>query len=262
MAGQALDPNATGGPDLMLGELLLAHTLKSIAQAIEHGEPIRSEAEAIAALEESGLLSRAAGGRNGARSVLECLAIGPVEPRDPETLRAAELLLGRVARVVQGEPAVARARRWSRWGVALLCAAGAAAIVSPAVHCDGPWDKYRWTASSAAWGYSTSGVLRAQEDSYLFFHTVLERRPSITIDLLETRPIHSVTVINRPDCCDERCLPLFIEAAGDDEHFVEVGHRTDPFGVWRAEFTPRRAHYVRLWVDAKTYFHLKGLEIR
>jgi hypothetical protein len=262
MAGHALDPNGSGGPDVALARLLLAHALISIAQAVENGEPVRSEAGAIAALEQSGLLARAAGRRNGGRSVLECLEREPAEDRDPEPLVKAELLLGKVVRVVQGEPAVSRVRRWSRWGVALLFVAAVAAVIAPGVDCGGPWDKYRWTASSSTFGFAKSGVLGGHGDYGLVFHTDLESRPSVTIDLLQSRTIHSVKVTNRTDCCDERCLPLFVEVAGDDKHFVEVGHRTETFAAWRADFTPRRARYVKLWVDAKTYFHLSGVEIR
>lgn len=262
MAGHALDPNGSGGPDVALARLLLGHALVSIAQAVEDGGAVRSQSGAIAALEQRGLLARAAGGRDSARSVLEYLERESAGDRDPEPLVKAELLLRKVVRVAQGEPAVSRVRRWSRWGVALLCVAAVAAIIAPGVNCGGPWDKYRWTASSTAFGFGASGVLGDHGPLDLVFHTDLEWRPSVTIDLLEARTIHSVKVTNRADCCDERCLPLLVDVAGDDKHFVEVGHRTEPFAVWRADFPPRRARYVKLWVDARTYFHLGGVEIR
>jgi len=263
MAGQALDPNRPGGADLPLGRLLLAHALGSVAQAMETGGPPRSDvAAAIDTLERSGLLARASMRGNGARSVLECLEIEPAQALDAELLVDAEVLLGKLVRVARREPAVARIRRWSRWGFTLLSAAAVLAVMAANIRRVTPSDKYRWTASSGALDYGTSGVLGAHGDFNLVFHTDLQARPWILVDLLEDRSIRSVTVTNRSDCCDKRCLPLFVEVAGDDKHFVEVGRRTEAFAVWRADFSPRRARYVKLWVDATTYFHLEGIEIR
>jgi len=229
---------------------------------MDTGGPDPSDvATAIDVLDRGGMLARAFSG-NRVRSVLECLEIKPAQRLDAEPLVEAEILLGKVLRVARGEPAVARVRRWSRWGFALLCAAAVLAVMAANIPWAGPWEKYAWTASSAVPDYGTSGVLGAHGRFNLVFHTDLEPRPWIVIDLLEDRSIRSVTVVNRADCCDARCLPLFVEVAGDDKHFVEVGRRTEPFAVWRAVFTPRRARYVKLWVDATTYFHLEGVEIR
>lgn len=263
MAGQALDPNRAGGADLSLGRVLLAHALRCAAEALDVAAPSPSNAgAAIDALERNGILARASASRDQARSALECLETQPSQAPDTQPLVEAEILLGKVVRVVRGEPAVGRVLRWSRWGFALLCAGAVLAVMAANVRRPGPWERYRWTASSGALDYGASGVLSARGDFNLLFHTRLESRPWIVVDLLEDRTIHSVTAINRADCCDERCLPLLVEVAGDDKHFVEVGHRAEPFAVWRADFTPRRARYVKLWVDATTYFHLEGIEIR
>jgi len=267
LAGRALDPNTEGGSDLALAKLLLAHTLSSVAALIDGDDAVRSSSEATAALERSGSLARAAGSAERGRSILAFLSNAEGFAPDRDDLVAVELLLDKVLRLSRGAPAISRAARWGRWGFALLLAGAIAAAMIPVLarlaH-GGPWERYKWTASSAASAYSfgTSGLLGAHGAQGLIFHTAFERRPRVTIDLLETRSIHLVELTNRIDCCADRCLPLVVEVAGDDTHFVEVARRNDTFAVWKVEFAARRARYVRLWVDAETAFHLKEIEIR
>ena len=92
-------------------------------------------------------------------------------------------------------------------------------------------------------------------------HTEYEANPWMVIDLLKLRPVHGVSIRNREDCCDERCIPLVVEVAGDDQHFVEVARQGETFDVWKAEFPARQARYVRLRVEATTMLHLREIKI-
>ena len=261
IAGGALDPNAPGGPDLALAALLLTHTLAMAATAIDGGSAHRAPADFVAALEQSGVLARAAGSVVRGRAVLACLDVRANEGLVRAELVDAERLLGRVVRVLRGRPAIVRAAWLRRWGFALLVASAVAAALVPALRGNAPWTKYRWTASTAAFGFATTGLLGAHGPMDLVFHTNYEDRPSLTIDLLAFRSIHTVGITNRSDCCSLRCIPLFVEVAGEDGRFVEVARREEPFDVWNATFPPQRARYVRLHVGAPTYFHLKEIEI-
>jgi hypothetical protein len=267
MAGQALDPNAAGGSDLALAELLLTHTLASLAAVFDGDDADRSASDAIDVLERSGVLTRAAGSAEAGRSVLSCLTNGGRVSPERDDLAVTELLLGKALRIVRGEPAISRATRWSRWALALLFAAGVAGAMAPTLaplFHRRPWAQYKWTASSAASSYSfaTSGLLGAHGVHELVFHTEYEDRPRVTIDLLETRTIHALEIKNRTDCCAERAIPLVVEVAESDGHFVEVARQNENFAVWKVEFARRPARYVRLWVDARTYLHLQEIQFR
>ena len=261
MAGRALDPNASCGPDLRLAELLLAHTLVGIAVISSGDDTPYSASDAIATLEQNGLLARAAGDAEHGRSILAPFAGGggPTSTGRDELVEA-ELLLGKLLRLLREEAAIPRTMRWLRWGFALLCAAAVTAAMTPTfVHL--ARGRYRWIASSASFDFATSGRLWDHGASGLIFHTAFENRPWVSIDLLRTRSIHVVSIANRDDCCQQRCVPLVIEAAGDDGHFVEVARRQDAFSVWDAEFASRRARYIRLRVEGQTFFHLREVEI-
>jgi hypothetical protein len=261
IAGGALDPSAPGGPDLPLAALLLTHTLAMAAGAIDGGDAHRAPAKCVAALEQSRVLARAAGSIVRGRAVLACL-----DPQvDAGLVRAelvdAEQLLGRVVRVLRGQPAIARAASLRRWGFALLVASAVTAALVPAFRSNAPWTKYRWTASTAAFGFATTGLLGVHGPMDLVFHTNFEERPSLTIDLLALRSIHAVGITNRSDCCDSRCIPLFVEVAGEDGRFVEVARREKAFDVWNVTFPSQKARYVRLHVGTPTFFHLKEIQI-
>jgi hypothetical protein len=264
MAGRALDPNAACGPDLRLAELLLAHTLVAVAvvSSGDSGDDAQySASDAIATLERSGLLARAAGNAGYGRSILAPFAEGGGGPgTGHDELVEAEVLLGKLLRLLRDETAIPRAMRWLRWGFALLCAAAVTAAMTPTFGRLAR-GRYKWTASSASFDFATSGRLWDHGASGLIFHSAFENAPWVSIDLLRTRSIHVVSITNRDDCCQQRCIPLVIEAAGDDGHFVEVARRKDAFSVWDAEFAPRRARYVRLRVEGQTFFHLREVEI-
>jgi hypothetical protein len=262
MAGRALDPNGSGGPDLALARLLLGYALLAAARANDRDEGILSARDAVVAVERSGELGRAAGSVARGRAVLACLEMGQETGLARDDLVQAELLVGRLIDALQARSTNGRAVRWRRVGFALLVAGIVAVIMVPTLMRGGPWEKYRWMASSATDGFSTTGTLGQHGQFQLVFHTNQEAGPWILIDLLKLRTIHSLSIRNREDCCDERCIPLVVEVAGDDQHFVEVARRKDTFDVWKVVFPARQVRYVRLRVEATTIFHLREIVIR
>lgn len=261
MAGQALDSNSSGGPDLVLARLLLGHALAAAAGAMDPNVAIRSVRDAAAALEQGGELARVAGSAARGRAVLACLEVEPEARLTRAELAEAELLIGKLLDPRLGEPAARRSVRRKYLGLALLVVGVAAVVTTPTLLRGGTWEKYRWTASSATEGFSTTGTLGKVGPFQLVFHTEYEDRPWVTIDLLKLRQVHSISIRNREDCCDERCLPLVIEVAGDDQQFVEVARQEKTFDDWKVEFPARKSRYVRLRAEATTMLHLREIKI-
>jgi hypothetical protein len=80
--------------------------------------------------------------------------------------------------------------------------------------------------------------------------TELELHPWVTVDLGRERTIREVVVYGRSDCCWEETVPLDVQLSVDNQAFVTVATRTDPFTAdfpWKVEVEGRRARYVRLY---------------
>ena len=258
MAGQALDANSSSGPDLVLARLLLGHALAAAAGVIEPNASIGSVRDAAVVLEHGGELARAAGSSARGRWVLACLEIEQEAQLTRPELVEAELLIGKL---LESKPADRRTVRRKRVGLALLVVGVATVVTTPTLLRGGPWQKYRWTASSAAEGFSTTGTLGKTGPFQLLFHTQYEDGPWIVIDLAKLRLVHSISIRNREDCCDERCIPLVVEVAGDDQQFVEVARQEKTFDDWKVEFPARKSRYVRLRAEATTMLHLREIKI-
>lgn len=127
--------------------------------------------------------------------------------------------------------------------------------------CGKPWDDYRWTASSAAFGLPLTGTLDHRGQHDLLLHTAEEANPWVVVDMLETRPVTRIVVKNRLDCCQERGLPMVVELGAGSGNYVEVARRTTPFDTWEIGLVPARARYLRLRVEQKTFLHLHAIEI-
>lgn len=127
--------------------------------------------------------------------------------------------------------------------------------------CGKPWDDYRWTASSAAFGLPVSGTLDHRGQHDLLLHTAEEANPWLVVDMLEDRPITRVVVKNRLDCCQERGLPMVVELRAANGSYVEVARRATPFDTWEIGVVPARVRYLRVRVEQKTFLHLHAIEI-
>lgn len=118
------------------------------------------------------------------------------------------------------------------------------------------------TSSSSAYGNqkTTHGAVDGKKTAH-GFHTAEETKPWLLIDLGSTKTIGTVVVYNRSDCCEDRAVPLVVEASVDGEEFEVVARREKKFSRWEASFPKREARFVRLMAEKKTFLHLNEVEI-
>jgi hypothetical protein len=125
----------------------------------------------------------------------------------------------------------------------------------------------RWAASSQLPPASGAGVFArfsAFDDvPNYFFHTKLELRPHLDIDLGVVRWLDSAVITNRVDCCTERSRDLEIWLGDDGKKFHRVLRRAhdDEGRIWTAELHGQRARFVRLEVPRKDYLHLARVRV-
>lgn len=153
-------------------------------------------------------------------------------------------------------------QRLVRWA-ALLCVLGVLGIGAAIAH-----DAYRMSrdlARGKPWSTSAgfdigckSPEQRCKENEHFFFHTQNESQPWFMIDLGTPQLFSGVNVKNRDDCCFNRAIPLVLEVRStEQEAWREIARRTEVFEtVWRAEFAPTSARFVRLRAARFTTLHL------
>jgi hypothetical protein len=107
----------------------------------------------------------------------------------------------------------------------------------------------------------TPGAVVDGDRTHLGFHSIDAPNQTLTIDLGDTYRVSEVVVYNRTDCCRERAVPLKIELGIEPGSFQQVAIRSDPFDLWRADFRPQRARYVRLTDLNSSAFHLNEVEV-
>jgi hypothetical protein len=260
MAGWALDASGPDGPDAPLAAVLLTRAL-CVAASIDPDSLVpTSPAEALSALDRSGVLEAVSGGAARAHDALAVLPGSADDPPLGPELREAERVITELLRAQRVRGPMPRRARLVATVSALVFVLSIGATLAPRLlHSAVP--PYPWTASSAAPGFRDHGVLDSQGQGELLFHTDREMDPWIVIDLLSVRPLHSMEITNRTDCCAERCLPLVVEVAGTDSRYMEVTRRATVFQNWHVEFGRRQARYVRLRVDGRAYFHLREIKI-
>ena len=144
-------------------------------------------------------------------------------------------------------------KRWSRLGLAavalLLVAYGVRALVL------GPN-----LVSGKPFRTSSDWVLCPCDG--LFFHTNRENNPWLEYDLGKPKVIHRIEIKNRPDCCEERAVPLIVETSNDRTTWTELVRRDEVFTTWTVEFPKRTARYVRFRVPRVTELHFNEVVLR
>jgi hypothetical protein len=95
----------------------------------------------------------------------------------------------------------------------------------------------------------------------LGFHSKNLVDQALTIDLGGIERVSRIDVYNRKDCCQARAVPLRLELSTDGNAFSLIDRRLEPFNVWRAEFAPVPARFVRLTREGKEFFHLAEVEV-
>jgi hypothetical protein len=90
----------------------------------------------------------------------------------------------------------------------------------------------------------------------LMFHTTNEAEPWVVIDLGAVERVRRIEVDNRPDCCQDRAVPLVAEVSTDRKSWRQVARRDSDFSTWIAKFPRTSARYVRLRAPRTTMLHL------
>jgi hypothetical protein len=94
------------------------------------------------------------------------------------------------------------------------------------------------------------------------FHTTNEANATATIDLGEVESLDAIEIFNRPDCCQDRAVPLSVQLSSDGKNYVTVEHRVRVFYRWRIELpSGTRARFVRVKHEASGFFHLSEIEV-
>jgi hypothetical protein len=96
----------------------------------------------------------------------------------------------------------------------------------------------------------------------LLFHTNAENNPWVEFDLGAPTPIQTIDIGNRPDCCQDRAVPLVAEVSSDHVSWREVARKDTEFSRWKATFPRTDARYVRLRVLKHVYFGFADVAIR
>lgn len=119
-----------------------------------------------------------------------------------------------------------------------------------------------WRASSGTLGFPGQGRGgSAPNETSLFFHTEHEKTPWIEFDLERARTLHSVRLVNRADCCQERAAPLVIELSNDRHRYHRVAERDELFYDWSVRLASEQARYLRVRALNPTSLHLTRVEI-
>lgn len=113
-----------------------------------------------------------------------------------------------------------------------------------------------------------SVTLGPKHSESFFFHTALEERPSLTVDLEIVYALAEIVLYNRGDQCQDRSRTLRIECSVEGENWQLLHAGLSVFGgvatnaPMRLDFQSRAiGRYVRFSLECADYFHLGGIEI-
>jgi len=116
-----------------------------------------------------------------------------------------------------------------------------------------------WQLSSTFPGMPAAGV-GAGGPGPLFFHTLEENGPSITLTFPRPIVARSIKIKNREDCCQERALPLNVESItpGGEQLLCQ---RRAPFQTWTCRTKGVRTQRIRIRHPGPTILHLAEIEV-
>jgi hypothetical protein len=139
--------------------------------------------------------------------------------------------------------------------------AGTSAAAAPQKRSAGLAQDKPFQASSAYEKFPQSGTVTGDMSAPFFFHTQEEENPWMEIDLGTAQDVKEVEILNRPDCCADRAIPLVVEVGVDRAAFKEVARRTEAFTTWKAEFPTEKARFVRIKSPRKTFLHVQFIRV-
>jgi hypothetical protein len=96
----------------------------------------------------------------------------------------------------------------------------------------------------------------------LGFHSTYRRDPYATIDLGKVHRVSRIEIFNRPDCCQERAVPLDVQLSVDGKNFSTIRREKHSFFELTVRTKlPTPARYVRLQHVGTEHFHLSEVEV-
>ncbi len=119
-----------------------------------------------------------------------------------------------------------------------------------------------WQASSSYKGFNPAAHVCDGNVTRILFHTNEEENPWFQVDMGVVNQVAVVEITNRTDGYQGRAVPLVVELSTDSRTWTEVARRTDTFNTWKAKFSPRKARYVRVKAQRRTFLHLETVVVR
>jgi hypothetical protein len=188
-----------------------------------------------------------AGAREVAQ-VLHALAQRLAEPLDLDANRLGWALFSRYLRLV----AV---------GVAAVLVLGFTAVYlhrrahpNLAYHCSVV------ASSSNAWAPDPNRLVDGIVE-VMGLHTNGGEQQWVVLDLGAVKRFDEIVVYNRPDCCEERAVPLRVEVSSDNQSYSLIAERLESFDKWTVGGLHTAGRYVRLSNTPPNFLHLAEVEI-
>jgi hypothetical protein len=111
------------------------------------------------------------------------------------------------------------------------------------------------------WGIPPRQVVDGNQLN-LGFHSAYEANSTVTIDLGKVESLRSIELFNRPDCCQDRAVPLSVQLSSDGQEYVTVERRVRVFSRWKLTLpSGSRARFVRVKHETTGFFHLSEIEV-
>lgn len=147
--------------------------------------------------------------------------------------------------------------RWLR-GAGAVVGVAIVAFAIQAIAAGGDLAKGKPFKTSSA----QPGCAAEENCAKLMFHTTNDVEPWVEIDLGAVERVRLIEVGNRPDCCQDRAVPLVAELSTDRKSWRQVARRDTDFSTWTAKFPRTAARYVRLRAPRTTMLHLENVVVR
>jgi len=119
-----------------------------------------------------------------------------------------------------------------------------------------------WQTSTTHSGFDTETQQMYGQHYSFFFHTGEgDPEPWFELDFGSPTYFKRIEIDNRSDCCQERAVPLVVEASDDHTQWQPLAERTAPFSRWVFHVTPTTKRYLRLRVKRASTLHLESVKV-
>jgi hypothetical protein len=120
------------------------------------------------------------------------------------------------------------------------------------------------TASSEAWDTKPEGAVDGDKFTRFGFHSSLDDKPWLVIDLGANYRLTRVKVYGRGDCCFDQSVPLTMETSTDGTSFKAIAERASDFSQsapWVVYPQSSTARFLRLRTQRTSYLVLSEVEV-